>query len=130
LVLNEKKAKIIEQQMKGTTLEQIAQSAHQQVQTADSLNFSAFIVPMLGSEPKFIGAAFNKQLLNKISAPIAGNGSVFVVRSEAVYGSAALGQTAQLQKQQLEQTLKQQASQSITALRKAADVKDDRSKFY
>jgi hypothetical protein len=52
------------------------------------------------------------------------------VRSEAVYGSAALGQTAQLQKQQLEQTLKQQASQSITALRKAADVKDDRSKFY
>jgi len=130
LVLNEKKAKIIEQQMKGTTLEQIAQSAHQQVQTADSLNFSAFIVPMLGSEPKFIGAAFNKQLLNKVSAPIAGNGSVFVVRSEAVYGSAALGQTAQLQKQQLEQTLKQQASQSITALRKAADVKDDRSKFY
>lgn len=130
LVRNEKKAKIIEQQVKGTTLEQIAQNTHQQIQIADSINFSAFVVPMLGSEPKFMGAAFNKQLLNKLSAPIAGNSGVFVVRSEGVFGSAALGQTAELQKQQLEQMLKQQASQSITALRKAADVEDNRSKFY
>lgn len=129
-VLNEKKAKIIEQQFKGTTLEQIASATKQQVQTADSINFSAFIVPMLGSEPKFMGAAFNKQLLNKISAPIAGNSGVYVVRSEGVFGSAALGQTADLQKQQLEQMLKQQASQSITALRKSADVEDNRAKFY
>jgi peptidyl-prolyl cis-trans isomerase D len=62
--------------MKGTTLEQVSQSAHQSVQRADSLSFSAFVVPALGNEPQFIGAAFNKQLLNKLSDPIAGNSGV------------------------------------------------------
>jgi peptidyl-prolyl cis-trans isomerase D len=131
LVRNEKKAKIIvAQQMKGSTLEQVSQSAHQPVQKIDSLNFSAFVVPALGNEPKFIGASFNKQLLNKLSAPIAGNSGVFVVRSEGVSGASNIGQTAEMQKQQAEQMLKQQVSQAVAALRKAADVQDNRSKFY
>jgi len=131
LVRNEKKAKIIiAQQMKGSTLEQVSQSAHQAVQTIDSLGFSSFIVQSLGNEPEFIGAAFNKQLLHKMSAPIAGNSGVFVVQSEGVSATSSIGQTADMQKQQAEQTLKQQAGQAVTALRKAADVQDNRSKFY
>lgn len=131
LVRNEKKAQlIIAKQMKGTTMEQVAQNAHQPVQNIDSVNFSAFVVPALGNEPQFIGAAFNKQLLNKMSTPIAGNAGVYVVRSEGVFGTSSLGQTAQLQKQQIEQMLKQQAVQAIAALKKAADIKDYRSKFY
>jgi peptidyl-prolyl cis-trans isomerase D len=131
LVRNEKKAKIIiAQNIKGATLEQVAQNAHQPVQTADSLSFTAFVVPALGNEPQFIGAAFNKQILNKLSAPIAGHAGVFVVRSEGVSGTSNIGQTAETQKQQTEQTLKQQASQAVASLRKAADVEDDRSKFY
>jgi peptidyl-prolyl cis-trans isomerase D len=99
VVRNEKKAKsIIEKQMKGTTLEQVSQNAHQSVQRADSLNFSAFVVPSLGNEPQFIGAAFNKQLLNKLSTPIAGNSGVYVVRSEGVSGASNIGQTAAMQK--------------------------------
>jgi peptidyl-prolyl cis-trans isomerase D len=131
LVRNEKKAKIIiAQQMKGSTLEQVAQSAHQTVQKIDSLNFSAFVVPALGNEPQFIGASFNKQLLNKLSAPVAGNSGVYVVHPEGVSGTSNIGQTAEIQKQQMEQMLKQQANQAVTALRKASDVKDYRSKFY
>ena len=131
LVRNEKKAQvIIAQQMKGSTLDDISKNAHQPVQVADSINFSAFVVSSLGSETQLIGAAFNKQLLNKVSTPIAGHSGVFVVRSESVSGVSNLGQTAEIQRQQSEQMLKQQASQAITALRKAADVKDNRSKFY
>ncbi|HEX5153844.1 MAG TPA: peptidylprolyl isomerase [Parafilimonas sp.] len=131
VVRNEKKAKvIIEKQMKGATLEQVSQNAHQPVQTADSLSFSAFVVPALGNEPQFIGAAFNKQLLNKLSSPIAGNSGVYVVSSEGVSGASNIGQTAAMQKQQVEQMLKQQASQAITSLRKAADITDNRAKFY
>ena len=100
------------------------------MQTTDSLGFSAFVVPALGNEPQFIGAAFNKQVLNKLSAPIAGHAGVFVVRSEGVSGTSNVGQTAEMQKQQIEQMLKQQAAQAVTALRKAADVTDYRSKFY
>jgi len=131
VVRNEKKAKsIIEKQMKGTTLEQVSQNAHQSVQRADSLSFSAFVVPTLGNEPQFIGAAFNKQLLNKLSTPIAGTSGVYVVHPEGISGASNIGQTAAMQKQQIEQMLKQQASQAIASLRKAADITDNRAKFY
>ncbi|MBV9962563.1 MAG: SurA N-terminal domain-containing protein [Parafilimonas sp.] len=131
LVRNEKKAQIIiAQQMKGSTLEQVAQNAHQTVQRVDSLSFSAFVVPQLGNEPQFIGAAFNKQMLNKVSSPIAGNSGVYVIRPEGVSGTANVGQTPEMQKQQAEQMLKQQVSQEVSALRKAADIEDNRSKFY
>ncbi len=131
LVRNEKKAQmIIAQQMKGSTLDEVSKNAHQPIQVADSINFAAFVVPSLGAEAQLIGAAFNKQLLNKVSSPIAGHSGVFVVRSESVSGVSNIGQTAEMQKQQSEQMLKQQASQAVTALRKAADIKDYRSKFY
>lgn len=131
MVRNEKKAKIIvAQKMKGNSLQDVSKNAGQPVQTVDSVGFSAFVVPALGSEPQFIGAAFNKQILNKLSEPIAGHSGVFVVHPEGVSGAANLGQTAESQKQQSEQMLKQQASQAVMALRKAADVKDNRAKFY
>jgi len=69
-------------------------------------------------------------MLNKMTAPVAGHSGVFVVRPEGVYGVSNLGQTAETQKQQIEQMLKQQLQQAVTALRKAADVEDDRAKFY
>lgn len=131
IVRNEKKAQLIlAQKIKGSTLEEIAKSSGQEIKTADSISFSAFVVPSLGAEPRFIGAAFNKQLLNKVSAPIAGQMGVFAVKGEGVSGVSNLGQSAEMQKQQTEQMLRQQASQAVTALRKAADVKDYRSKFY
>ena len=131
LVRNEKKAQtIIGQQMKGNTLEEYAKNARQQVQTVDSLSFRSFIVPGLDNEPQFIGAAFNKQIQGKVSSPIAGMKGVFVLKGEGISGVANMGQTAEMMRTQMEQALKQQMSQEVTALRKAADVKDYRSKFY
>jgi len=131
LVRNEKKAQIIiAQQFKGSTLEQVSANAHQPVKNVDSLSFAAFVVPELGNEPEFIGAAFNKQIQNKISSPIAGNTGVFVVKSGGVTGIASMGQTPEAQKNQVEQMLRQQAGNEVSVLRKAADVKDYRSKFY
>ncbi len=131
LVRNEKKAQIIiAQQFKGSTLEQVSASAHQPVKNVDSLAFNSFVVPELGNEPQFIGAAFNKQLQNKMSSPIAGNTGVFVVKSGGVTGVSNLGQTAETQKTQIEQMLKQQSAQVAGVLKKAANIKDYRSKFY
>lgn len=131
LVRNEKKAQIIiAQQMKGASFDEVSKNAKQPLQHADSISFSAFVVPALGNEPQFIGSVFNKQTLNKMSAPVAGRTGVFVVRSEGVSGASNMGQTPEMQKQQMEQMLKQQASQAVTALRKAAEVKDYRAKFY
>ncbi len=131
LARNEKKANIIiNKDFKGSTLEQVAASTHQPVKNVDSLAFTSFVVPQLGNEPAFIGAAFNKQTINKISNPIAGNQGVFVVKSSGVSGVSSIGQTVEAQKAQAEQMLKQQAGQAITLLKKAANIKDYRSKFY
>lgn len=131
LVRNEKKAQIIiSTQMKGNSLQEVSSNAHQPVKNVDSLSFNSFIVPDLGNEPTFIGAAFNKQLLNKTSSPIAGNQGVFVVQSGGVTGVSNIGQTADAQKNQNEQMLKQQTGQEIAVLKKAADIKDYRFKFY
>ncbi len=131
LVQNEKKANIIiNKNFKGSTLEQVAASAHQPVKNIDSLAFTAFVVPQVGNEPAFIGAAFNKQTVNKLSSPIAGNQGVYVIKNNGVTGVSNIGQTAEAQKAQAEQMLKQQAGQAIALLKKAADIKDYRSKFY
>jgi len=131
LVRNEKKAQIIiAQQMKGSTLEEVAKNAHQQVQTVDSLSFKAFVVPGLDNEPQFIGASFNKQIQGKVSSPVAGIKGVFVLKGQGISGVANMGQTAEMQRTQMEQMLKQQTAQEVTVLRKAADVKDYRSKFF
>jgi len=128
IIVNEKKAKIIAAKMNGATLEAIAQANNTTVQQADSVSFitgsKAF-----GVEPKVLGAAFNKDLVGKVSPPIAGEGGVFVVKDISVGGLAPKLTTEQLREQAVI-NLKQQQQAYYQGLIKAADIKDYRSKFY
>jgi len=127
---NEKKVKILIAKIKGNTLEAVAASVGSTVQRADSLSFQAPFIANVGNEPKIVGAAFNKNLAGKISDPIAGTTGVFVLRSESVAAKPSLVD-ANAQRQQLEANLKSQAGyRAMGALRLAADVTDNRSKFY
>lgn len=132
ILINQKKAKmIIDTKIKGTTLEQIAQTGGAQVQTVDSISFQAFFVPALGNEVKIIGAAFNKALQNKLSTAIAGNNAVFVMKGESIYAIPSLGGSVEAIRNQMANSLKQEEANSvITSLREAADVKDYRADFY
>ncbi len=132
LVKSEKKAKqIIATKMKGNTLEEIARNAGAAVQVADSVSFSSFVIPAVGNEPFIIGASFNKQIQSKPSAPIAGITGVFVVKGEGVSASANLTSSAEVQKSNIVNMLKQQISyRFMDFLKKASDVKDYRSTFY
>jgi peptidyl-prolyl cis-trans isomerase D len=129
ILRNEKKAKvIIDTKIKGNTLESAAQSSNTTIQHADSLSFQSPAVMGVGLEPKVVGAAFNKQLQNKASSPIAGNSGVFVVRGEGISATSSVistpEQTATTLKNML---LQQQSSGTLESLRKAATVKDNRS---
>ena len=97
----------------------------------DSVSFSAFTIPSVGNEMGVIGAAFNKSLNGKISTPIAGTTSVFIIKDNGIYGVASTGANPQTQKETLETQLKQQAGyRSMNVPRKVANVKDYRSSFY
>ena len=130
LVRNHKKAQQLIQKIGNpTTLEVVASANNAQVLRADSIAFSAPFIPNVGQEMKLIGASFNKQWLNKVAGPIEGNSGVFVFRPESVYAKPNPNASPENTRLMLEQRLRQSSAQSIEALRKAANIKDNREKF-
>lgn len=129
-IRNEKKAKqILDGKFKGATLEAIASSIGSQVYRADSLSFSTPFLPNVGSEPKIIGAAFNKTLQGKVSSPIAGLTGVFAVKVESNSARAGI-MDAETIKQTLLQGSRVAVFRGVQALKSAAVIKDNRFKFY
>lgn len=130
IVRNEKKAKqIIETKFKGNTLEAYASSTGAPVLRADSLSFTAPFISGVGSEPKIVGAAFNKTLVGKASEPIAGATGVFSIKVEATGAKTEAIDQATI-KQSLIQSAKMASYRGLDALKKAASIKDNRAKFY
>ena len=130
IVRSAKKAKIlIDTKIKGNTLEAIAASAGTAVQRTDSLSFAAPFIPNMGSEPKVIGAAFNKSLQGKVSDLITGTSGVYAVRVESNGAKPASIDEAAI-KQSLIQAARMSAFRGLDALKKSASITDNRSKFY
>ena len=74
-------------------------------------------------------ANFNKGLLNKVSEPIAGNTGVFVLSVNAL-GAKPAQQDPSLYKEETLQRLRNVMFRTNVALKKAANIKDNRSKVY
>jgi peptidyl-prolyl cis-trans isomerase D len=128
ILRNQKKAAEIKKKSGNAgSLDAVASAHNTQVMRADTVRFADPFVANLGSEPKVIGAAFNKANQGKISAPITGQLGVFYISVQQVGAlpSASLD-LSQMRQGQLSQ-LKQYANYStLDALRKAADIKDTR----
>jgi peptidyl-prolyl cis-trans isomerase D len=130
IIRNQKKAKqIIDTKIKGNSLDEIAKNAGSPVLKADSLSFGASFIAGVGSEPKVVGAAFNKSTATKITPAIGGNSGVFVIKTESTGAKTDLA-GPDAAKQGLLQSRKMGVYRSLEALRKAATIKDYRSNFY
>lgn len=134
MILNEKKAlQIINTKFKGTItdINQAATAAGTQVMTADSISFAQGFIPNLGNELKVTGIAFNKSMQGKVSEPIAGNAGVYIVKAEGVRAVPNTNVDAEGLRKQMENQQKQMGGyRSMEALKKAADIKDNRFEFY
>ncbi len=130
IVRSTKKAKIlIDTKIKGNTLESIAASVGTSVQRVDSLSFVTPFIPNMGSEPKIIGAAFNKSLQGKISELIEGNSGVYAIRVESNAAKVATLDESGI-KLTLLQAARMSAFRGLDALKKSASITDNHSKFY
>lgn len=129
IIRDKKKAEKIKNNFKGNSLESIAISIKANIQRADSVGFNYSMIPGLGNEPKLIGAAFNKSLLNKISEPIAGNAGVFVISVNGL-GAKQSQQDPIFFKDELLQRTRSILFRSSAALKKIATIVDNRSKLY
>ncbi len=129
LIKDQKKAEIIKKTFKGNSLESYAASANVTIARADSVNFNYSMIPGLGNEPKVVGAAFNKSLVNKLSEPFAGNSGVFVVSVNNI-GAIQSQQDPNLIKDELLNRTRSSFFRSAAGLRKAAKIEDNRYKIY
>ena len=129
IIRDEKKATIIKTTLKGNSLESYASAGKTIVQKLDSIGYVFSMLSNVGNEPKVVGAAFNKALLNKVSEPIAGNTGVFVLSVNAL-GAKPAQQDPLSYKDETLQRLRNVMFRTNVALRKAASIKDYRSKVY
>ncbi len=135
IIRNRKKAEILIKKI-GTnaTLESVATANNKQVQQVgadSSITFSSQIINGLGVEPKVIGAAFNKEYQTKVSPAIVGASAVYLVKVNSIQAKTADSpDMIANQVNSRKATMRSQLNNWFEGLRKPADIKDNRSKFY
>jgi peptidyl-prolyl cis-trans isomerase D len=129
IIRDQKKGEKIKLTLKGNSIDAIAANVKALVQTADSLSFANSIVAGIGNEPKIIGAAFNKSLVNKTSTPIVGNSGVFVI-SVNNQGAMQAMVDFNLYKEELLNRTRSSIFRSNASLKKIAKIEDNRFKLY
>ncbi len=129
IIRDKKKAAQIKQKFKGNTLEEMAANLKTVVQPADSISFTYSMIPGIGNEPKLVGAAFNKTLLNKPSTPIAGNAGVFVINVKSLGAKAATQDLTNFEAELLNRT-RSVVYRTNIGLKKVAKIVDNRMKVY
>ena len=132
-ILRDKKAEKIMADMKAANATTIAQYTSMANAVSDSVKHVTFAAPayvaaLRSSEP-LVGAYASVSDINKLSAPIKGNGGVFVLQ---VYAKDKLNETfdAQSEEATLENMHARLASRFMNDLYLKGDVKDKRYLFF
>ncbi len=135
IIRNEKKADIIIKKLgSNVTLESTAAAYNKQIQQAgadSSITMAAQIINGIGVEAKVIGASFNKEYQTKVSPPIAGTSGVYVLKVNGIQAKPAdtPEKQTELSKARLN-ALRSQLNGWFEGLKKQANIKDSRSKFF
>jgi len=134
ILRNKKKAAQIKQKIgKVSTLEATATAVNQPVQTADSLRFNGGQNTPLAYEAKVIGATFNPANKGKVvPEALEGQAGVYVLRVDNTGTTPVEAANIEDQRRMMEMQARQTMMyrQPTEALRKEADIKDNRAKFY
>ena len=129
LVLNEKRAELIKGQVSGQDLPAIANQYSVSVDTATNVSFASGSIPGVGTEPKVVSTAFGGSL-NQVSDPVVGGNGVYVVKRLTEPTGGVSTDIATVRNNQRRSTQSQAQVGLLPALRKNADIEDNRSRFY
>lgn len=131
-VRNQKKADMIIAKLgNAPTVESAAAAYNLQPMTAgadSSIVMSARIINGIGPEPKVIGASFNKEYQSKPSPAIPGTAGVYVIKVNSIGQKVVAAPEAEATARFA--AIRQATNNWFEALRKQADIKDKRSKFF
>jgi len=128
IVIKDKKAEAIKKTFVGSDLKQIAENLKLEIKDAENISFATFAIPGAGIEPVVIGVATNtsKDVLSK---PIKGNNGVYQLYVTNTKENKST--TKEQEKKILVNDFSTRVDyQAYEALKKAADIKDERAKFF
>ena len=128
ILRKKKKAEKIRQSISGSTLQDVASSQSVTLQTATAVTMANPIIPGAGSEPKVVGAAFGEKA-GETTGLIDGEKGVYKVRVLAINKAPELDNYASYVNQ-LNAANNAVNSKVYQALKKKADIEDNRAKFY
>jgi peptidyl-prolyl cis-trans isomerase D len=141
-VIKEKKAEVLLKQLnetKSADLTSWAQKLNKVVKEAKNISFTSFQVPGMGFEPTVIANAVTSEK-GKISEPIKGESGVYVINVKIITPSMSTeGVDLNIDRNRLLSSLKQRiypnpqfggTGEVIRSLVEAADIQDERAKFY
>ncbi|HEV8285512.1 MAG TPA: peptidylprolyl isomerase [Chitinophagaceae bacterium] len=143
LLRNQKKAEVLKKRIGNiTTLDAVSAAMKQPVQTADSIRFDGRGNNSISYEQKVVGATFNPANNGKIvKEALTGRGGVYVIQVDNVTATVVENADVNAQRRNIEMQGRMgimmnnpygygQQYDPALVLRKAAKIKDNRSKFY
>ncbi|CAL2092013.1 peptidylprolyl isomerase [Tenacibaculum sp. 190524A05c] len=128
IILNEKKAAILDGKFSGSTLKDIASSNKQSVRSISSVNLKSPTLTGIGFEPKVVGAMLNAKE-GQLYTKIAGDRGVyaFVVTGKELPTALPNYDTY---RKRLANQRRNQTFNMFEAIKKASDIEDGVSSFY
>ena len=129
LVIKEKKASKISKSIKTSDLASIASANDTSVVSDQKTTFANLNLDGIGYEPELVGGIFANKV-GAVSSPITGRNGVYVVQVTAIDKATSQADFG-VQKLNMQTQASSYANNaSYNALKKAADVQDNRVDFY
>ncbi len=128
ILVNQKKAEMIGEKMNGASLEDIAKANNTTVKTEVAVSMQSPIITGVGFEPKIIGA-FAAAKENALFAKVEGDKGVFSFKVTKKELPVALPNYDTYRKR-IEAQRKTQTNFMYEAIKKAANIEDNRGTFY
>lgn len=128
ILTNERKAKMIEDKISGSTLDEIAKSVSQTVRTATDVNLQSPTISGVGFEPKVVGAMINAKE-NEVVKNVVGDKGVFAFVVEKKELPTALPNYDTYRKR-IANERHNKTFQMYEAVKKASEIEDNMSSFY
>lgn len=127
-----KKAEMIIEEMKkanAKVIEDYASKMNLQIVTGEGAAFASYSIPNIGRELNVYGPLFTLKS-GQLSNPIIGETGVYVVKVEKITEAPATADYSASRTQAANNYMYRVDGESIEALKKKADIKDFRAKFY
>ncbi|NVJ88302.1 MAG: peptidylprolyl isomerase [Flavobacteriaceae bacterium] len=128
ILLNEKKAALIEAKLKGSSLQEIAKANNTSIRSAANVTLKSPTISGIGLEPKIVGAMYNAEL-NKLLTAVEGDKGVYSFTVTKRELPTALPNYDSNRKRLVE-TRKRNTYKVYDAIKKASEIEDNRAIMY